>query len=80
MVLRKTTQDLDILTSLWVTNRDGSKGGCGGVHTPPKYFKMPRHAGVGEEEGGGGGVNCVIVTIECIVILGILIFFFPYQL
>ena len=56
--------------------RDGSKGGCGGVCTPPKHFKMPRHAGVGEEEGGGGGVNCVIVTIECIVILGILIFFF----
>ena len=55
---------------------DPRGGGCGGVRTPPKYFKMPRHAGVGEEEGGGGGVNCVIVTIECIVILGILIFFF----
>ena len=54
---------------------DPRGGGCGGVRTPPKYFKMPRHAGVGEKEGGGGGVNCVIVTIECIVILGILIFY-----
>ena len=57
-------------------NQRWIQGGCGGVRTPPKYFKMPRHAGVGEEEGGGGGVNCVIVTIECIVILRILIFFF----
>ena len=33
------------------------RGGVGG-RTPPKYFKMPRHAGVGEEEGGGGGQLC----------------------
>ena len=48
------------------------RGGVGGVH-PPKIFQNAKTRGSG---GGGGGVNCVIVTIECIVILGILIFFF----
>ena len=63
------------MPGLQSTKQRWIQGGVWGVRTPPKYFKMPRHAGVGEEEGGGGGVNCVIVTIKCIVILGILIFF-----
>ena len=49
----------------------------GGAH-PPKKFQNAATRG----SGGGGrwwGVNCVIVTIECIVILGILIFYLSIQ-
>ena len=59
--------------------RDGSKGGVWGGAHPPKIFQNAATRGSG---GGGGrwwGVNCVIVTIECIVILGILIFYLSIQ-
>ena len=62
--------------ALGLASRDGSKGG--GAH-PPKIFQNAATRGSG---GGGGrwwGVNCVIVTIECIVILGILIFYLSIQ-
>ena len=54
------------------------RGVWGGAH-PPKIFQNAATRGSG---GGGGrwwGVNCVIVTIKCIVILGILIFFLSIQ-
>ena len=50
------------------------RGVWGGAH-PPKIFQNATTRGSGGGGGGGGGVNCVIVTIKCIVILGILIFF-----
>ena len=56
----------------------GGGGVWGGAH-PPKIFQNAATCGRG---GGGGrwwGVNCVIVTIECIVILGILIFYLSIQ-
>ena len=67
------------LFEIIVFSRDGSKGGVWGGAHPPKIFQNAATRGSG---GGGGrwwGVNCVIVTIECIVILGILIFYLSIQ-
>ena len=68
----------DLIFCLIIPEMDPRGGVWGGAH-PPKIFQNAATRGSG---GGGGrwwGVNCVIVTIECIVILGILIFYLSIQ-